>query len=160
MTRSPRVRRNGAPKNKGSAGRPSGLVYAQGLVSLLTSRGHIKTTIVNLKKSATEKLPSHLRDFLTHLWHRYEVGSSNLQSRATPVRAKKVSDAQAKEAAAYFAEGRQGLSGWRPFQTAQQGGTFPISREMLNFLKFQISLTLRDPLYFYFLYYYRPLGSM
>lgn len=160
MTRSPRVRRNGAPKVKGSNGKPSPLVYAQGLVALLRSRGHVKNAIVNIKEAATEKLPSHLRAFLTRLWHRYEVGSIDLCGRATPVRAKKVSDAQAKKAAAYFAEGRHGLSGWRPFQSAGQVGTFPNSQEMLDFLKFQFSVILRDPSYLYFLCYYRLLGSM
>ena len=125
MTKSPRVRRNGAPKRKKSKGGPTPLVYAEGLRALLKSKGHMKTAIINMKQSCTEKLPSHLKDFLTRLWHRYEIGSINLQGRATPVRARKVSDALAKNAATYFAEGRQGMSGWRPFQTAQQVGTFP-----------------------------------
>lgn len=96
------------------------LTFALALCAMLATDADLNKAAVWFKKLAPRPVPQHLKEFILRVWHRYQDGDIAISARATPKRSKKVPDDQALKASSLFLQGKQGLSGPRPYANAKQ----------------------------------------
>lgn len=99
------------------------LEHVQALEAAMEAKGDITEAEEVFHKRFGFPHISHLKRMIGRVWQRFLNGDITFKPSATPVRVKKISDADATLASSYFLEGVEGLSGWHPFVNAAEVGT-------------------------------------